>query len=220
MPSWPTRIPRTPSPPPTGHWPTINLRPSSADAVDCCSKVIPRCIQPPNRTGGCARHVEPSCSAATPARTTSPAGTLGGARLLGRRGEHPLRVSPTKRARSATSTADVVRSVSKQRKRCDAATGARPVDSSAIVIADQECAPASGSTSALPRFRWGRGVAGVRSDIMRSWRSVRATTSACRLAASPRPDRRPVGVACKRHDKVPDVSGQQSLARERCSGPW
>jgi hypothetical protein len=66
MPSWAAKSPRTPSPPPRNHWPTTNLRPNSADAVDCCSKVIPRCIPLPDRAGGCARHVEPSCSAASP----------------------------------------------------------------------------------------------------------------------------------------------------------
>jgi hypothetical protein len=66
MPSWAAKSPRTPSPPLRNHWPTTNLRPNSADAVDCCSKVIPRCIHLPDRAGGCARHVEPSCSAASP----------------------------------------------------------------------------------------------------------------------------------------------------------
>jgi hypothetical protein len=32
----------------------------------------PPCTQPPDRTGGCAHHVGPSCSAATPDPTTSP----------------------------------------------------------------------------------------------------------------------------------------------------
>jgi hypothetical protein len=60
--------------------------------------VIPRCTQPPDRTGGCAHHVEPSCSAATPTPTTSRT-----ADTSARRPEH-LRVRPvgTDRHRSET----------------------------------------------------------------------------------------------------------------------
>jgi hypothetical protein len=69
------------SSPPTGYRPTAAPRPSSAVGVDCCSKVIPPCTQPPDRTGGCAHHVEPSCSAATPTATTSPTADTSARRL-------------------------------------------------------------------------------------------------------------------------------------------
>ena len=72
MPSRAAQTSHTSSPTPRGLWPTTNRRPSNADGAECSSKVIPRCTHPPDRTGGCARHVEPSCSAAPPPRQRRP----------------------------------------------------------------------------------------------------------------------------------------------------
>jgi hypothetical protein len=72
MRSWAAWTSSTSSPTPSGHPPPSSRHSSNADGADCCSKVTPHCTHPPDPTGGCARHVEPSCSAATPAPTTSP----------------------------------------------------------------------------------------------------------------------------------------------------